>query len=312
MNKNLSSMDAYIIKSNTTLPEICTDLNACGGFAAAKIIYNKTPTGRNETNNTLVICKPTTYENMLKTKDYQKRMKPYNWKSFYSPNLHKRETWDLHITGLPKTYSQDQAITFIRNRISKIVPSHVRDDDNNVTIDAYSINFDSTSRETGKIYGFGTITFDERIEEHEIKLCKLALHNSSFYEETNSEQRFLSCIWHITKTVPVAASNVTSISDIHEVAKPRGRNLPSVGGNNRGRGKKNFSRKIYREQPAVQTVTVNTSSVNSSSSTSVVSDTEKTKMLPTLNSVTLETSLPVISVLASIPVAIETTTTTQK
>lgn len=267
-------MDAYIIKSSSQMKVICDDLEKCGGFACAKIIYNKTPKGRDETNNTLVVCKLSTYENMIKLPEYQDKIKRYNWQNFYSPSEEKLETWDLHITGLPKTFSREQAAGFIRERIHKIVPDHIYDNDNNVKIESFKINFDSTSRETGNIFGYGSLVFDARVDEHDIKLCKLALHNSfyNFTTPNGEQQRFISCVWHINKTTPVVKAVAMSSSSNSAVTNSGSTRESGNGTRNydintfatpRGRSSKNYTRKIFREPPSVQTVTVSTDTVNS-------------------------------------------------
>jgi hypothetical protein len=187
-------MNAYIINSNKSLTQIRSAVESNGGCAALKIVYNRTKDGFKETNNTLLICKPSTVDKLNSLEDFKNCIRNYKWSNFYAPNDVKNETWDLHITGLPQNLTSAEAISFVNEKIEKIVPSSTEYDV------PYKIDFDFSSRETGKIHGFGRITFHDKVGMDEIKLCKLALHNCAYTVSGNDSRRYLSCTWHISKT----------------------------------------------------------------------------------------------------------------
>ena len=184
-------MDAYVLTSRKPLPDICKDLTNCGGYAAAKIIYHQTDKSKVETNQTVVICSEKTITAMRQITDYKDRIVSYNWDKFHVPEETAGETWDLHITGIPNTYTVAEAEKFITSRIGRIVPR------NTETTKYYSVHFGTVSRETGKIRGYGTLRFSDLVSEDYIQLCKLALHNVRINGE-KGESSYVKCIWHVT------------------------------------------------------------------------------------------------------------------
>ena len=258
-------MDAYIINSNKSLPELRTYLENCGGCAALKIIYNKTPEGFKETRNTLVICKVDTIEKLKKIEVFSNRVKVYDWNRFYSPNEKENENWDLHITGLSQQFTSEIACNFVRERICQIVPEKIRDITSNTLTDAYTIRFDFASRETGKIQGFGTIVFHESVSDHELKLCKLALHNCPYIaDEKKEERRFLSCTWHKNK-VASSVSPTQLTSGKHK--KMFVRNIYKKNANNTGPILVSVPKENEQTAHSMQTVTTVTETIVLATST---------------------------------------------
>ena len=193
----MTTLEVYVIHSSKSLSELSSMLNTCGDCRYVGIIYKsiKKPTGteKGETRKTIVICDPSciaTFKHTYPEHD----VKDYDWSSFPSPNPAYKESWDLHIAGIPNTHTSKEASDYVNKQLAPILDSSL-----------YTTDFVTRSRATGEIYGFGKIKFQEGVSTRIIKLCKIVLHNTPVVSRNNSTQ-MISCVWHRTSytSMPMA------------------------------------------------------------------------------------------------------------
>jgi len=198
----MSDFNVYVIHSAKPLPELKQLLRECGGFTYAGIIYRSTRkrsqqgmiTEKEETRKTIVFCPSQTIQQLeIAHPVYKGKIADYNWESFPTPTESQHETWNLHISGLPNDYTVSDAENFITNSLNCILPQK-----NAVGKTTYTMDFAPRLRETGEIYGFGQLVFDESLDRERVKLCKLILHNTpvSFKTRSGTEKRMVTCVWH--------------------------------------------------------------------------------------------------------------------
>lgn len=201
----MNNFDVYVIHSSKPLDDLKTLLDACGGYTYAGIIYKSLrrsnpgrgqTTEKEETRKTIVFCPKSTIQKLEMTHpQYRGRVADYNWGSFPVPNRDQGETWDLHVSGIPKDYTVKDAETFVSKSLSCILPER-----SSTGVKNYVVEFATRLRETGEIYGFGHIIFDSSVDQRTIKLCKLILHNTPVPFKTRVpggvEKRMVTCVWH--------------------------------------------------------------------------------------------------------------------
>lgn len=249
----MNNFDVYVIHSSKPLDDLKALLDTCGGYTYAGIIYKSlrqsnpgrgTTTKKEETRKTIVFCPKTTIQKLEMTyPQYQGRVADYNWSSFPVPNHDQGETWDLHVSGVPKDYTVKDAENFVSKALDCILPERSASGVKN-----YVIEFATRLRETGEIYGFGHIIFDSSVDQKTIKLCKLILHNTPVSFKTTVpggvEKRMVTCVWHrppqMIKSnegeVPVRKIMVRARNEMSESSK---------------RSSKYRSDKMQRARPAV-------------------------------------------------------------
>lgn len=199
-----ASFDVYVIHSNKPLDELKHMLETCGGYVYAGIIYKSlhrnTPgqgpiTEKEETRKTIVFCPESTVKQLEETyQQYAGRVADYNWGSFPMPNLDQGETWDLHISGVPKDYTVKDAEALVCEHLSCILPEKNEDGSKN-----FVVEFTPRLRETGEIYGFGHIIFDKAVDRTTVKMCKIVLHNTPISYKNSASgggKRMITCVWH--------------------------------------------------------------------------------------------------------------------
>lgn len=201
----MNNFDVYVIHSNKPLDDLKSLLDSCGGYTYAGIIYKSlrranlgrgTVTEKEETRKTIVFCPQSTIQRLEMTHpQYKGRVSDYNWETFPTPNTEQGETWDLHVSGVPKDYTVKDAESFVTKALGCLLPERSPDGHRN-----YVVEFATRLRETGEIYGFGHIIFDNSLDRQTIKLCKLILHNTPISFKTrlpgSAERRMVTCVWH--------------------------------------------------------------------------------------------------------------------
>jgi hypothetical protein len=200
----MSNFNVYVIHSAKPIDELKQILRECGGYTYVGIIYRssrkKSPlssrqiTEKEETRKTIVFCSPETIQQLeMAYPNYKKCISDYDWSSFPTPNESQGETWHLHISGVPNDYTVSDAENFVTSSLNCILAQKNTEGNSNYTID-----FAPRLRETGEIYGFGQLNFDESVPRETVKLCKVILHNTpiGFKTRTNGEKRMVTCVWH--------------------------------------------------------------------------------------------------------------------
>ena len=201
----MSNFDVYVIHSNKPLDDLKALLDSCGGYTYAGIIYKSlrrinpghgTVTEKEETRKTIVFCPTSTIQRLeMAYPQYKGRVADYNWESFPVPHTEQGETWDLHVSGVPKDYTVKDAESFVSKALSCILPER-----SSAGVKNYLVEFATRLRETGEIYGFGHIIFDSSVDRKTVKLCKLILHNTPIPFKTrvpgSAEKRMVTCVWH--------------------------------------------------------------------------------------------------------------------
>ena len=238
----------YIIRSRDAIATIRESLQNAGGYNFAKIIYRPIGTrppgsalkkqpgvGRariQETNRTLVICPQATVDKLRSADGYHEGdIQDYNWDVFPMPKTVssvngasgggvKSETWDLHISGIPNTYTSVKAKATIKGLLSSVLQETGTGADGK-PIRSYEIIFNSRSRQTDEIYGYGTVKFHPSVSKDLIKLCKLVLHHTYISSEEPGKESgtgcTIRCIWDRVKTradgLTSSGSNISSNGD---------------------------------------------------------------------------------------------------
>ena len=201
----MSNFDVYVIHSAKPLDELKGLLEECGGYIYAGIIYkslrrqnpDRGPvTEKEETRKTIVFCPKSTIQQLeLAHPQYKGRVADYNWESFPVPNIDQGETWDLHISGVPNDYTVKEAESLVVKSLSPILSERSQTGVRN-----YVVEFSPRLRETGEIYGFGHIIFDNSVDRKTVKLCKLILHNTPVAFKNRApgmpDKRMVTCVWH--------------------------------------------------------------------------------------------------------------------
>lgn len=187
----------YVIHSTSPLATLRDHLDKAGGYKYAGIIYKsiqrrdrgKLYTEKEETRKTLVFCPESTITRLKELyPNYKDAVAEYDWSSFVHPTA--SDTWSLHVSNMPKDFTIQDAEAFIEQRIGFVLPRRDGDKTN------YVVDFAPRLRETGEIYGHGSIRFEPHVDKQLIKMCKLVLHNTPVCHKTDSRQRkILSCTW---------------------------------------------------------------------------------------------------------------------
>ncbi len=199
MSKQDKKLEAYVLGSGDTMDKINEAVTQCGG-GLTKIIYKKNEQKNLvETKLTLVVCTKKTYTNLCNHPSYGSRIQPYDWSHFRLPNEEQEETWSIHVSGLPQTWTLDQAEKFLHERVCKVIPAKLVDSTTRQTVPSWTINLKLENRETGRILGFGKIEFHDDVGDEEIQIVKLLLHNMAVPVERGEKAKnrhFLMAIWH--------------------------------------------------------------------------------------------------------------------
>ena len=257
----------FIIRSRDAIATIRESLQNAGGYNFAKIIYRPIGTrppgsalkkqpgaGRariQETNRTLVICPQATVDKLRSADEYREGdIQDYNWDVFPMPKVVgvkgetassvngasrgsvKSETWDLHISGIPNTFTSVKAKAVIKGLLSSVLPDVAVVEGKQIK--SYEIIFNSRSRQTDEIYGYGTVKFHPSVNKDLIKLCKLVLHHTYITsEESGKEGCTIRCIWDRVKTradgLTSSGSNISSNGDFSVSASNSGSLSKSAG-----------------------------------------------------------------------------------
>ena len=190
------NFSVYVIHSAKPLSDLKDALNECGGYTYVGIIYKslrrKDDTGhtteKEETKKTIIFCQEETVKKLeTNYPSYTGKVANYDWSSFPMPNQQQSEIWNLHISGVPNDYTVNDAEKFVVETLSCLLPMK----------DNYSVEFPPRLRETGEIYGYGHVIFQEHVDHDIIKLCKLVLHNTPINFKSNPKnKRMVACVWH--------------------------------------------------------------------------------------------------------------------
>ncbi|AYV86007.1 MAG: hypothetical protein Solivirus3_7 [Solivirus sp.] len=192
-------MEVYVLSSGDSLQQIEQALSNAGGAAVTKIIFKKNDSGAFvETKQTIIVCTEKTYNNLCNNSSYGNRLNPYDWSRFWLPSEEKQETWSLHISGLPQTWTIAQAEEFVHAKIGKVIPASLKEQGTNQSVPSYTLNFKLETRESGRIMGFGKIEFHDDVNDEDIQIAKLLLHNSSITVGSGkgASRHMISSIWH--------------------------------------------------------------------------------------------------------------------
>lgn len=203
--QKIHATDVFVIHSKKSINEIKGMFDSLGGetLSYIRIIYKtfkrETPgkilkKEKDETKKTIVFCSESCIKKFKeKYPEYEKAIAPYKWETFPMPCKEGGETHDLHISGIPNDYTGSDADNFIKTSLAPIL-----DKEGN-----YITEFNTMSRETGEIKGYGKITFLPHVPFDIIKLCKLILHNTKIpFKNDPKNRRMVSCVWHKTKVEP--------------------------------------------------------------------------------------------------------------
>lgn len=191
----MDQFNVYVIHSGNPLSELRAMLEECGGYRYSGIIYrsakrvvgNRIITIKEETRKTIVFCPQSTVDTFLSTyPDFANCVMDYEWESFPVPLDEHKETWDLHVSGVPNDYTASEAESMVRSMLHPVISS-----------ERYKVTFVTRLRETGEIYGFGHLNFAEDVDHETIKLCKIVLHNTpiGFSSPENNQRRMMTCVW---------------------------------------------------------------------------------------------------------------------
>lgn len=182
----MSRPEVYIIQNGGSISDIKGMLDKYGGYKHVGIIYrtDKTTYESFETRKTLVICEKEVMDAVRKAEN--RVITEYDWSLFPLPKQinDRMETWDLHISCIPNTYTTKRGIEMLKALLCTIV-----------TEDSFKIFLPTRSRQTDEIYGYGTIKFSETLDRELIKLCKLVLHHAYI----PGSDRTVRCIWNKVK-----------------------------------------------------------------------------------------------------------------
>lgn len=198
----MNNFNVYVIHSAKPLNELKDILQECGGYTYVGIIYRSSRkrsqqgmiTEKEETRKTIVFCPEQTIQRLVEAHpNYKDRVADYNWSSFPTPTEEQGETWHLHISGVPNDYTVREAENFVINSLECILPHKNAEGKYN-----YYVDFAPRLRETGEIYGFGQLNFNQNVDRETVKLCKLILHNTPipFKANKTGERRMVTCVWH--------------------------------------------------------------------------------------------------------------------
>lgn len=177
-------MNAYVVYSTKCIQGLRNDISKCGETVDISIMlgwdrYKKRHVPSNDKN--IVICNQQVMECFISSHPDIK-VEPYDWSSF--PMYSVGESLDLHISGIPNDYTQTDAEEYIRDRVSKLVD-----------VSKFTVYFPYSNRETGSIHGYGTVAFDESVDEYTIKLCKVLLHNKYIEYKESKVKSIVSARW---------------------------------------------------------------------------------------------------------------------
>lgn len=208
--------DVYVIHSKKPITEIKAMFDSMEGekIKYIRIIYKSfksSPPGKpvkkekDETKKTIVFCSANCIKRFKETyPEYEKAVAAYKWDTFPMPCKEIGETHDLHISGIPCDYTQGDADNFIKESLACVLQKEGN----------FTTEFNTMSRETGEIKGYGKIMFYPHVPFDKIKLCKLVLHNTKVSFKTEKTRRMVTCVWHKTKmenTITLAAESVRII-----------------------------------------------------------------------------------------------------
>lgn len=186
----------YIIQNGGSITDIKEMLTKHGGYKHVGIIFrtDKITHQSHETRKTLVICDSYVMESV---KANEKRIiTDYDWNMFPLPKEvnDRQETWDLHVSCIPNTYTSKQGIQMVKSLLMNIIPEN-----------KFTIFLPTRSRQTDEIYGYGTVKFDETVDRELIKLCKLVLHHAYIPNCVHT----VRCIWNKEKQETVIKGSKT-------------------------------------------------------------------------------------------------------
>jgi hypothetical protein len=190
------NFSVYVIHSAKPLSDLKEALNMCGGYTYVGIIYKSMhrkndeghKTEKEETKKTIIFCQEETVKKLeVDYPSYTGKVAKYDWGSFPMPNQQQDEIWNLHISGVPNDYTVNDAEKFVVDSLSCILAMK----------DNFKVEFPPRLRETGEIYGYGHVIFQEHVDRDIIKLCKLVLHNTPINFKSNQKnKRMVACVWH--------------------------------------------------------------------------------------------------------------------
>lgn len=178
----------YVIKSRDLLSQIEDCIVSNGGTSPQllRIIYKKIDNKIIDCYKTLCLCSEKDI-NLLR-EEYKNRntrekntIESYDWNKFIYPS--QTQTWNLHFTGFPKGWRREDAEQFISDKLDNICQRNL-----------YKI-FIPFNRETGMITGYGSIIFNDEVDEFTKKLTKLALHMTPIRDENDEDNGYISVSW---------------------------------------------------------------------------------------------------------------------
>jgi len=181
-----NTQKVYVLKSNLSLSEIRKDFENVGASIPSflRIIYKNLDGKLVDSRKNLCICSEDDINLLVfNNKDYKGKgtVQEYDWTRFAFPS--STQSWDLHVTGLPNSWTKDKSISFIQDRVSNVCP-----------LEDLSI-FLSFDRETGLTNGFGSIVFKDTVSEDYRKYCKLALHMTPIKDDDHDT--YVSVSWRM-------------------------------------------------------------------------------------------------------------------
>lgn len=222
----MSNFNVYVIHSAKPLDELKNLLKECGGYTYVGIIYRSSRkksnqgmiTEKEETRKTIVFCPADTIKQLeMNYPVYKNSVADYNWSSFPVPHEEQGESWHLHISGVPNDYTVRDAENFVTGSLHCILPQKDAAGKAN-----YQVNFAPRLRETGEIFGFGQIRFNQQVDRETIKLCKVILHNTPipFKTQPTGERRMVTCVWHRPPQPEMSSRHTVAPHKILQRARP--------------------------------------------------------------------------------------------
>lgn len=188
MSKPSSSLKVYIFASPLPLDTIKNELMSTGEKMYHVGVVNNWKVDEKrlvETKNNLVICEePLKDALMKKFPKYNGKVWDFNWDKFLKEPS-ENESYTIHISGFPIRWEDHDVKNYIYDRLDCLIDP-----------DDYTVNL-SMVRETGKIKGYGTIVFSDKVTNEYRKYAKLILHNKVIREEDTDEKDLsvLKAVW---------------------------------------------------------------------------------------------------------------------
>lgn len=185
----MENYSVYVLEADECIANIHNKLKLAGDFLYCEIMYRWDKGKRcliETKNKNQIICSADTIKKLIELNpEYKDKVQDYDWTTFPFPRDEKFETTDLHISGIPNDYSQNEAMEYVYKRLDRIIAR-----------DNYKVIFELRERNgPGFIHGYGKIIFGENVSNQTKFFCKIILHNKLLLSNKGSKS-MVSSIWH--------------------------------------------------------------------------------------------------------------------